>query len=154
MKTRKIVSVSLGLLMILASAPAAFAGSAGVTNSWSTRDIKNGRSKLNVNVKDNYYYKRDAKANAWKEEYGVTVVTDNVDGGKGGDLCGRSKCAKPPQKGDDSTKFAEIDVYHAGADSYASEKGHGYTFTKINLKETYDFTGFEKTHSVSSDFSY
>ena len=161
MKLRKIIPASLGMLMILSVAPAAFAGSAGVTNSWSTRDIKNGYSKLDVNVYEDYHFERDAYASAWKKEHGVTVVTDNLDGGGGGkggqkyDFCGRSGDCKPSQQGkDDSTKFAEIDVYWAGSDSYAKESGYGYKTTDVHLYETYEFSGFDKTHSVSSDFSY
>ena len=154
MKTRQLITASLGFLMLLGMTPAAFAGSAGVTNSWSTRDIKNGRSDLKVNVRDDYRYKRDAYAGAWKEEKGITVITDNLDLDEGGDVCKSSYCSKPQKGGDDSTKFAEIDIYKAGSDSYATETGHGRTLTSVSVRESYDFSGFDKSHSVSADFSY
>jgi hypothetical protein len=153
MRTYKFLLTPFALLVLLSAVPAAFAGSAGVTNSWKTRDIKNGHSEMKVNVDDKYYYNRDAKATAWKEEYGATVITDNYSD-KGGGVCKTSEKCNPHSKNDDSTKFAEIDVYKAGSDSYNKEWGYGHTFTNVSLKETYDFSGFEKTHSVSSDFSY
>ncbi len=152
MRTHKLLLAPLSLLVLLSAIPSAFAGSAGVTNTWKTRDIKNGRSELNVKVDDKYYYNRDAKATAWKNEYGVTVITDNYS--NSGGVCKSSDKCKTPQKNEDSTKFAEIDVYKAGSESYNKESGYGSTFTNVSVKETYDFSGFEKTHSVSADFSY
>jgi hypothetical protein len=158
MRLHKLLLTPIALMVLLSAIPSAFAGSAGVTNSWKTRDIKNGKYEMNVKVDDKYYYNRDAKATAWKEEYGKTVITDNdYKGDKG--ICESDKChssydGNSSYKNDDSTKFAEVDYYKAGSESYNKEWGSGRTFTDVSIKETYDFSGFEKTHSVSSDFSY
>jgi hypothetical protein len=149
MRLHKLLLTPVALLVLLSAVPSAFAGSAGVTNSWKTRDIKNGKYEMKVNVDDKYYYNRDAKATAWKKEYGATVITDNdYKSDKG------VKDSSKSYNNDDSTKFTEVDYYKAGAESYNKEWGYGHTFTDVSVKETYDFSGFEKTHSVSSDFSY
>ena len=153
MKLHRFIPASVGILVLVGAVPAAFAGSAGVTNSWSTRDIKNGKYEMNVDVYDKYYYHRDAKATAWKEEYGATLITDNIGDSSSGVCSSSSRCDRP-SRNEDSTKFVELDLYKAGSDSYAKEWGKGYTYTTVDIKETYDFSGFDKTHSVSSSFSY
>jgi hypothetical protein len=150
MKLQRLLPISATLFLGLASMPA-FAGTSSVTNSFSTRDIKNGISKTNIDVYEKYNFRRDAYSEANKEEYGVTVVTDNLGSQEQGVHEARTQRPKP---NDDSSKFFEIDVYKADASSYAKEWGHGYKTTDVNVYESYEFDGFDKTHTVSSGFSF
>ncbi|MGF1603719.1 MAG: hypothetical protein ACFCU8_17190 [Thermosynechococcaceae cyanobacterium] len=151
MKLQKLLPISATIFLGLASMPA-FAGTSSVTNSWNTRDIKNGYSKTSINVHENYNFWRDAYSDANKQEYGITVVTDNLDSSDQGSYDSRTK---PPVKpNDDSSKFFEVDVYKADASSWAREWGDGYRTTDVNVYESYEFSGFDKTHTVSSGFSF
>lgn len=153
MKLRKLLPLSATLFLGLAAMPA-FAGTSSVTNSWSTRDIKNGYSKTNINVHEKYDFHRDAGSDAHKTEYGLTVITDNLNQSELGSYETRTNHPPTPKPGDDSTKFFEVEVYKADASSWAKEWGYGYRDTKVNAQEYYEFDGFDKTHSVSSGFSF
>lgn len=148
MKLQRLLPLSATLFIGMAAMPA-LAGTSSVTNSFSTRDIKNGWSKTNIDVHEHYKFWREGGSDATKSEWGVTVVTDNLNASKPTSYKG-----KPQRPSGDSSTFYELDVYEAEASSWSYEKGDGHKTTDVTVEEAYDFTGFDKTHTVSSGFSF
>ncbi|WP_299492011.1 hypothetical protein [Acaryochloris sp. IP29b_bin.137] len=132
MKAQRLLPLCSALFLGLAAAPA-FAGSSSVSNSWNIRDIKGGYSSTSVNVTDNYSYWREAGSDAIKKERGVNIVKDYNKGGP---------------------SLYEKDVYNITAKSWTYEKGDGHSTTTVNVNEHYYFDGLDKTHTVTSGYSF
>lgn len=146
MKAQRLLPLCSALFLGLAAAPA-FAGSSSVSNSWNIRDIKDGYSKTTVDIKENYWGTRDAYSSATKNEWGYNVVTDNLTPNTSGYRKGHKPQANGP------TLF-EFDAYDITATSHASEWGAFDKTTKIDVHEDYYFDGLDKTHTVTSSFSF
>ncbi|WP_299492013.1 hypothetical protein [Acaryochloris sp. IP29b_bin.137] len=132
MKAQRVLPICSALFLSLAAMPA-FAGTSSVSNSWNLRDIEHGRSKTKVNVKDTYKYKRHAGSHAVKNEWGFNTVTDNPK---------------------DGPSLYEYDSYDITASSWTKESGRGKSVTKVNVSESYKFDGLDKTHTVTSGYSF
>lgn len=134
MKAQRLLPVCSALFLSLAAMPA-FAGTSSVSNSWNLRDIEHGRSKTKVKVNDTYKYKRSAGSDAVKHEWGFNIVSDNYN----------SK---------DGPSLYEYDSYDITASSWTKEHGRGKSKTKVNVTESYRFDGLDKTHTVTSGYSF
>lgn len=132
MKAQRLLPVCSALFLGFVAMPA-FAGTSSVSNSWNIRDIKNGHSSTTVNVTDNYSYWREAGSDAVKKERGVNIVKDYNKGGP---------------------SLYEKDVYKIKASSWTYEKGDGHSLTEVVVSESYNFDGLDKTHTVTSGYSF
>ena len=139
MKAQRLLPLCSALFLSLAAAPA-FAGSTSVNNSWNLRDITNGKSTTNIDVKETYWGTRDASSTATKTEWGVNIVTDNLN-------------AHGKPTGDGPTLF-EYDSYDITATSTAGEWGSFDKTTTVGVEESYNFEGLDKSHTVTSSFSF
>jgi hypothetical protein len=153
MKLLRILPITAGLLLSAVSLPA-FAGTSSVSNSYSIRDIHDGVSTTNVDVHESYSGYRNAYSDAYKDEYGITVTTDGSSTtSRKWQSCGYG-CSTDTTTVSDDARFEEVDVYYASTHSYASEYGTFYNNTHVDVTDTYKYDGFDKTHTVSSGFSF
>jgi hypothetical protein len=130
MKLQKILPLS-AILVGVAALPS-FAGSSYVENSYNLKSTFNGRSDTNVKVDEVYKGWRSAGSNATKNEWSTTTVTEAKDG----------------------RNFTETDTADISTTSYASESGDFRTTTNVAVKESYNFSGFDKDHRVTSGFDF
>ncbi|MGB7413954.1 MAG: hypothetical protein WA902_07075 [Thermosynechococcaceae cyanobacterium] len=109
-----------------------FAGSSYVENSYKVRSIFNGESKTKIDIKEVYEGVREAGSSAVKREWGTTSVAESRDG----------------------RNFLEKDRFDVTTKSYSQERGNFLKTTNVSIRESYDFSGFEKNHRVSSGFDF
>lgn len=131
MKFQKIAPLAVLISLGAAALPAA-AGSSYVENSIRLRSIKDGRSTTNINVHETYNAKTWAHSSATKHEWGSTSVTEDKDG----------------------RWFKEHDTYDIVTKSYAQEDGKLSRTVNVHTNESYNFSGFEKDHRVTSGFDF
>lgn len=161
MKAQRLLPLCSALFLGLAAAPA-FAGSASVSNSFSIRDIYGGRSKTEVKIRELYVGVRAAGSDAKKVSVGYTKTNDgstttNYKEETRPKYCGWHKCGEVTTGSSTTTNnalFEEVDVSAATSSSWAREYGVFGKTTKIDVKETYNFNGIDKTHTVGSSFSF
>ncbi len=122
-----------GLLLFLSvAAQRASAGSAYAENSYRVRQIFNGKSETKLDIQETYSGERKAGSTAIKREWGTTTVTESANG----------------------RNFVETDRFDITTRSYSRERGDFLRTTNINVTESYDFSGFEKSHRVTSGFDF
>lgn len=119
---------------------AAFAGEVGVTNSYETRNTYNGYSQTNLNIDVSKTYEQVNQLDAIKSEsYGGTTNTSVVqyDGSK---LTGTAV----------STNNVPNDPVAIITTSSQTETVTGSESVTGSTLETYNFSGTENTHTVTS----
>lgn len=137
----KLQNVALAGLAVLAVAPAAFAGSS-VTNSYSTRNIYNGRSNTSFSQYSYKNYRQYNNSVAVKAEaYGGDVNITNA----GIDIYGRAYGTAH------SSNRRVVDPVSIVTKSTQSEYVYGSDRTYVRGNENFSFTGTERSHTVSSD---
>ncbi len=138
MKLQKIIPLSAIFIGFLALP--SFAGSSYVENSFNLKNTYNGVSDTNVNIKQIYQGIRSAGSDAVKNELSITTT----DYSEYGDVAGSWR----------ETNFSEIDIADITAKSWSREYGRFKNVTNVAVKESYDFSGFDKTHRVTSGFDF
>ncbi len=131
MKLQIIAPVAVLISLGAAALPAA-AGESYVENSYRIRSIYNGHSTTNVNVHETYNADTWAKSSSTKTEWGTTTTSGDKDG----------------------VWFDETESFDITAHSSAGEDGHISRTTNVHSTETYDFSGINKDHRVTSGFSF
>lgn len=143
MMLRKVLPLSF-LFVSLAALPA-LAGSSYVENSFNLRNIYNGKSKTDVNINEIYHGIRSAGSDAIKNTHSVTTTSYKEKGDirlDNGDTVWRN------------TKFYETDVSDIVTTSWSRESGSFSKLTNINVRDTYNFSGFDKVHRATSGFDF
>jgi phage-related tail fiber protein len=130
MKLQRILPLS-AILVGVAALPS-LAGSSYVENSFNLKSIFNGKSSTTVNVDEIYKGWRSAGSDAVKKEWSTTKATEVKDG----------------------RYFSEVDKADIKTTSFAREKGDFTTTTAVRVNESYDFSGFDKDHRVTSGFDF
>ncbi|MGB7413956.1 MAG: hypothetical protein WA902_07085 [Thermosynechococcaceae cyanobacterium] len=130
MKLQRILPLSA--LLVAAAALPSLAGTSFVENSYNLKSTFNGKSSTNINVNEVYKGHRTAGSDASKTEKSITTTTEAKDG----------------------RTFNEVDTADIATSSYSRESGDFATATNVAVKESYDFSGFDKTHRVTSGFSF
>lgn len=131
MKFQKIAPLAV-LISLGAAALPASAGSSYVENSYRLKSIYNGKSTTNIRVHETYKADTWAHSSATKNEWGHTSVSEHKDG----------------------RKFNEYEAFDITTSSYAQEDGKLHRNVNIHTKESYNFSGFEKDHRVTSGFDF
>ncbi len=143
MKLQKVLPLS-AILVGFAALPS-LAGSSYVENSYDLKNTFNGRSSTKVRVDETYKGWREAGSDATKTVNATTTTSYNEWGditADNGDVAWRD------------TTFNETDTTNITVNSWSKEKGDFTRTTDIDVDESYNFTGFNKTHKVTSGFSF
>ncbi len=138
MKLQKVLPLS-AILVGVAALPS-LAGSSYVENSFNLKNTFNGRSNTDVDVHQLYEGTRSAGSDAVKNETSTTT-TDYYETG---DVAGSWR----------ETNFSEIDVADISVSSWSRESGSFSNSTDVAVDESYNFSGFDKTHRVTSGFDF
>ncbi|PZD72131.1 hypothetical protein C1752_04109 [Acaryochloris thomasi RCC1774] len=138
MKLQRVLPLS-AILVGFAALPS-LAGSSYVENSFNLKNTYNGHSDTKVKVHEVYKGTRSAGSDAVKNEWSVTT-TDYTEKG---DVAGSWR----------ETNFSEVDVADISVSSWSSEHGRFKNTTDVAVHESYDFSGFDKTHRVTSGFDF
>ncbi|PZD72132.1 hypothetical protein C1752_04110 [Acaryochloris thomasi RCC1774] len=138
MKIQRILPLS-AILVGFAALPS-LAGSSYVENSFNLKNTYNGYSKTDVDVNQLYLGTRSAGSDATKDEYSITKTDYNEKG----DVAGSWR----------ETNFSEVDVADISVSSWSEESGAFINSTKVAVDESYQFSGFDKTHRVTSGFDF
>ncbi|KAI9133310.1 hypothetical protein [Acaryochloris sp. CCMEE 5410] len=131
MKFQKIAPLAVLISLGAAALPAA-AGESYVENSYRLKSTFNGHSTTNVNVHETYNANTWADSSAVKTEWGSTTVTEAKDG----------------------RTFHETESFDIVTESSAREDGRLSRTVNVSTTESYDFSGFDKDHRVTSGFSF
>ena len=142
MKNRVIQITSLSVIFINTLSLSAFAGGASsyVENDFRIRNIYNGRSETKVRVDSNYTFDRKAISDSIKQGTSLSVTKQSASGDVGGFWVEQS--------------FKEIDNFNISANTTLEERGWGQEIKNVRSFDTYRYNGFDKTHRVSTGFSY
>ena len=125
-------ALSLSVILLNVVVLPSFAGSAYVEDSYRLRKIFNGESTTKVKIKEIYTGIREADSYAVKREWGSTVAIEAKDG----------------------RNFYENDRFNITTKSSAQERGNVRKVTNVNVIESYEFSGFNKSHRVTSGFDF
>ena len=126
--------------VVVATAGAASAGTS-VTNSYSTRNVYNGRSRVDFNVSSYKSYRQYNSSQSIKvETYGGDVNVSNASF-NGVNLTGSAH----------SSNRRVVDPVSIISTSKQTEYVYGSERATQRGTETYSFTGKERSHTVSSD---
>ena len=142
MKSRVVHISSLSLLLVGTLSLPAIAGgaSAYVENDFSVRNIYDGRSETRVKIDSLYTFDRRAISNSVKQGSSFTLTKQSASGDVGGFWIDQS--------------FKEIDNFNIYANTKIDETGWGKEVKAIRVSDTYSYNGIDKTHRVSTGFSY
>lgn len=121
-------------------APAAFAGTSGVTNSTSIRRIYNGtyNADIYINedvVRNQYSTLQSIKVETYGGDTNISVATY-----KDGKLSGRAI----------STNNTVVDPVAIITTNKVEESLQSYKTVQVYANESYEFTGYERSHSVET----
>ena len=133
---------SLSTVLVGAMSVPAFAGGASsyVENDFSVRNIYNGRSSTKVNVDSNYKFDRHATSVSTKEGHSLTTTSQSASGDKDGFWIDQS--------------FDEVDSFDISATTTVTESGWGNETKSVRVNDSYSYNGIDKTHRVTTGFSY
>ena len=133
---------SLSTVLVGALSVPAFAGGASsyVENDFSVRNICNGRSSTNVNVDSNYDFTRSATSVSTKEGTSLTTTSQSAVGHTDGF--------------DINQSFNETDDFNISATTTITENGSGSETKAVVVSDSYSYNGIDKTHRVTTGFSY
>jgi hypothetical protein len=125
-------TIPLSLVLLGVAALPSFAGSTYVENSYRVRSIFNGKSTTKIDIKEIYEGVREATSSAVKREWGSTSVSEIKDG----------------------RHFIERDRFDITTRSASQERGNFVQNTNVSVRESFDFSGFEKNHRVTGGFDF
>ena len=133
---------SLSTVLVGAMSVPAFAGGASsyVENDFSVRNIYNGRSETKVNIDSNYKFDRSAVSYSSKEGTSYTETNQSASGDKDGFWIDQS--------------FNEVDDFTISASTTVTENGWGNETKTVRVSDSYSYNGIDKTHRVTTGFSY
>ena len=136
----KIASLSTVLVGTMSLPALAGGASTYVENSYSLRNIYNGRSETKVNIDSTYEFDRTAQSNASKIGTTSSTTKQSAYGHKDGF--------------DISQTFEEKDNFNIENTSSVTETGSGTETKTVEVTDSYSYNGFDKTHRVTSGFGY
>ncbi len=125
-------AIPLSFVLLSVVTLPSLAGSSYVENSYKVRSIFNGKSTTKIDIQEVYEGVREATSSAVKREWGTTSVSEIQNG----------------------RNFAERDRFDITTRSSSQERGNVLKNTNISVRESYDFSGFEKSHRVTSGFDF
>ena len=136
----KVASLSTVLVGALSVPALAGGASSYVENDFSVRNIYNGRSSTKVNIDSNYDFTRSAESYSTKNGTSVTTTSQSAKGHKDGF--------------DINQSFNEQDNFEISASTTVTENGSGNETKTVRVSDSYSYNGIDKTHRVTTGFSY
>ena len=137
-----IKSISLSTVLVGALSLPAIAGGASTyfENSYNIRNIFNGLSETKVRLDSTYRFDRKSVSDSLKQGTTNSVTKQSASGDVDGFWTEQS--------------FIEKDKFHISARSNVTENGWGVEKVRLTSFDTFQYNGFDKTHRVTSGFSY
>lgn len=96
------------------------------------RIITNGESESNLHIREIYNGVREAEALAEERERGKTTVVSIED----------DRVVKEDIRFDNTTK------------SYSRERGNVRRTTDVRVQESFEFSGFQESRTITADFEF